>query len=436
MPFEIVRNDIVNMQVDAVVNPTNSRPWVGGGTDTGIHRKAGPQLLAARRRLGWIPVGRAAVTPGFGLNARWVIHTVGPVWRDGSRGETALLRRCYENALELARKQSCSSVAFPLLCAGNRGFPAAVALHTAVEVISAFLLRHELQVYLVVFDKTACELTEKLFPAVKSYIDERYVAKRMAQEADPAERERRRRWDEERLAEESLFAGEEAPFGECVGEEAFDVKDRPFREVIGEGLPTAAAPESAAIPDGAARLHPRRDTAQREAFAPAARPAGAAAKNAEPQRSAAPAAAAMRKAAPAVLGCAPLPGAEDAAGPDWEALLQKVDADFSQTLLRMIDASGKTDPEVYKKANVDRKLFSKIRNNPEYRPSKPTALAFAMALELDLEATRELIGRAGYALTHSSRFDIIVEYFILHGDYDVFRLNEVLFAFDQPLLGA
>ena len=338
MPFEIVRNDIVNMQVDAVVNTANPNPVIGSGVDSGIHKKAGHELLVARQKIGCIDFGDAAITPGFDLDARYVIHTVGPVWKDGSHREEQILSSCYRNSLTLAKEHECESIACPLIATGNYGFPKPLALQIAVREISTFLLENEMQVYLVVFGKEAFALSEKLFKSVSSYIDENYIRSKTLDEY-----------------------GTESMYGSRL-------ETRRIREQECSDMSVGAA----------------------------------------------------------------IPIDSD----DWGQLLKDLDAGFSETLLQLIDRTGKKDSEIYKKANVDRKLFSKIRNNMDYRPSKTTALAFAFALELDVDETKDFISRAGFALSHSSKFDVIVEYFLVNGNYSVFELNEVLFAFDQPLIGA
>ena len=155
MAFEIVRNDIVNMAVDAIVNTANPRPEIGSGTDAAIHAKAGPLLLRSRRLIGTIKTGEAAITLGFGLPAKFVIHAVGPVWQGGDQGEPDLLRRCYDNVLKLAWRHRIKSLAIPLISTGNYGFPKALALEIAVEAIRDFLREQEMQIYLVVFEREA-----------------------------------------------------------------------------------------------------------------------------------------------------------------------------------------------------------------------------------------------------------------------------------------
>ena len=329
MPFEIVRNDIVNMKVDAIVNTANPKPIIGDGTDRAIHCKAGERLLLARKEIGDIAIGTSKITPAFDLDANYVIHTAGPIWKDGKSGEEALLASCFKNSLRLAKEKDCESIAFPLISSGSYGFPKPIALQIAVREISAFLLENEMQVYLVVFGKQSFELSEKLFKSVSSYIDENYVSDKMSLEYGTS---KVRRFDYEEM---------------LLSESSYEITSKM---------------------------------------------------------------------------------------PNLDGMLNNLDKGFSETLLDLIDRTGKKDSEIYKKANVDRKLFSKIRNNVNYKPSKATALAFAIALELDLDETSDLLSRAGYALSQSSKFDVIVKYFIENKKYDIFEINSALFRFDQPLL--
>lgn len=356
MPFEIVRNDIVNMQVDAVVNTANPNPVIGSGVDSGIHKKAGYELLVARQKIGCIDFGDAVITPGFNLDAKYVIHTVGPVWEDGNHGEEQILSSCYRKSLGLAKEHGCESIAFPLIATGNYGFPKPLALQIAVREIGTFLLENEMQIYLVVFGKEAFALSEKLFKSVSSYIDENYIRSKTIDEY-----------------------GSESVHGSRLETRLIRERLEQSNRIHEDICPSQALEECLEISVGTA-----------------------------------------------------IPTDSDG----WDQLLKSLDAGFSETLLQLIDRTGKKDSEIYKKANVDRKLFSKIRNNMEYKPSKTTALAFAFALELDVDETKDFIGRAGFALSHSSKFDVIVEYFLANRNYNVFELNEVLFAFDQPLIGA
>ena len=341
MPLEIVRNDITKMKVDAIVNAANESLLGGGGVDGAIHRAAGLELLSECRTLGGCKTGKAKITGGYNLPAKYVIHTVGPIYNDGKHGEKALLESCYRESLALAKEHQCETVAFPLISSGVYGYPKDQALKVAIDVISDFLLENEMTVYIVIFDKAAYKISEKLFSDIAEYIDDNYV-----DEHTDYNRERIR---------------------------------------------------MNALPPMAPRT--RRKKSDIDSFE--------------------------------MCDCkAMLP--ED----DLDAKLKQIDESFSQMLLRKIDEKGMTDAECYKKANIDRKLFSKIRSDVNYKPSKPTALAFAISLELSLAETEDMLRKAGFALSHSNKFDIIIEYFISKGNYNIFEINEALFAFDQSLLGA
>lgn len=349
MPFKIVRNDITRMVVDAIVNTANPRPVIGSGTDSMIHERAGVQLLEARQQIGNIDRGCAAITPAFNLHAKYVIHTVGPVWLDGDHNEATHLYNCYSNSLKLAVDHNCKSIAFPLISTGNYGFPKDQALQIAIAAFSTFLLEHEMQIYLVVFDSVAYKLSEKLFHGVASYIDEHFVdaCEKAAFTENLRGVRRRRRAERMKVCEDS--AGHETEFLSMASM-----------------APTMAVPKELSLEDS----------------------------------------------------------------------LKEADAGFSETLLNLIDKTGKKDSEIYKKACISKQHFSKIRNNPHYQPTKPTAIAFALALELDLEETYDLIGRAGFTLSKSSKFDLIIRYFIEHKEYNVVAINVALYEFDQPLLGS
>ena len=372
MPLEIVRNDITTMKVDVIVNSAHPTPEVGGGVDYAIHRAAGPELLTERKKIGDIATGTAFITPGFQLPAKYVVHTVGPIWREGKRGQREQLASCYKNSLQLAVDNDCNSIAFPLISAGVFACPAEIAIATAVQAIREFLAEHDILVYLVVFDRKAFKISSSLFDDVQDYLNRNYFEE-IAEEEYRAEEQRRRR------------QAMELP---CLGAGLPEESDADMMAPL----------EMEAPPPKRARKRPSAKAKRA--------PEGSKAKSTP-----------MNKAR------------------SLSDLLNEADDTFSEALIRLIDAKGKTDPDVYKRANIDRKHFSKIRKNPDYQPSKATALALSIALELNLDETKDFIGRAGYAISHSSKTDIIVEYFIEREEYDIFTINETLFAFGQACLG-
>ena len=361
MPFQIIRNDITKVKADAIVNTANPKPCVGSGTDSAIYAAAGQeQLLAARKKIGEIAPGDAAYTEAYQLDAKYIIHTVGPVWIDGTHGERDVLRSCYARSLNLAAELRCESVAFPLIASGVYGFPKDEALQIALAEISRFLMTHEMKVLLVVFGRKALQLSERLVGSIEQYIDDHA---------------------EQRLYDAEYGGGKNIRSRRLLRprEERFEV------QTFG------------ALPD-------EDDTA-------------------------------LEETEEADAESAPDDFLLDLYGKSLDEVLGGKSETFQQRLLKLIDQSGMTDVAVYKKANIDRKVFSSIRCKPDYKPKKKTALAFAIALELDLPTTRDLLSRAELAFSPSSRFDLIVSYFITNQNYDIFEINAALFQYGQPILG-
>ena len=407
MPFNIIRNDITKVSADAIVNTANPRPVIGEGTDSAIYEAAGRDaLLAERRRIGDIAPGSAAVTGAYGLDAKYIIHTVGPAWIDGRHGEFDTLRSCYRESLLTADSLGCRSIAFPLISTGVYGFPRSAALDIAIETISAFLKISDMEVTLVVFDKSAFDLSEELLESVDQFIDEHYVEEqRTAEYPHGIENARSRRAvnaaNAPQMSPKAGAPGSGGIFHRRTGSldmgrgsaPDFDLSIDSKRSYPAEK--DAAAPEHAgedieASAEPTARGQVRRPREYSEARKPV---------------------------------------------PSPDQLYKQLGETFQERLLHLIDIKGFTDAQVYKRANVDRKLFSKIRCNPNYKPSKRTALAFAIALGLNLDETTDLLKRAGLALSPSILADLLVRYCIENRIFDIYEVNKILFEYDQQLLG-
>ena len=337
MSFFIIRQDITKMQVDAIVNTANTNLLQGSGTSRAIYLAAGEEeLTKACEEIGFCEAGKAVITDGFRLPAKYIIHAVGPVWKKGKWKEQEILYSAYMESLKLAKRYNLYSIAFPLISTGFCGYPKDEALKIAKRAIGDFLQENDMEVYLVIYDKNSLEICKKLFVSIEEYIDEQYVENN--DEGMPAG------WRKEKVS------------GYIT-----NIEDTDTADIVHEDKQ-------------------------------------------------------IRKE-------------------DLDVLINQKEESFSQMLLRLIDEKKMTDTQVYKKANVDRKLFSKIRNNKDYSPSKKTVFCFAIALELSFDETKVLLQKAGFAFSNSSKFDVVVSYFIRKKKYDIFEINEILFQYNLPILG-
>lgn len=317
MPIQIVRNDITKIKADAIVNAANQYACVGTGVDLSIYNAAGYiPLLRERKKIGTINPGECMPTSGFNLECKYIIHTVGMFWEDGKHGEEAVLRNCYKNSLLMAKRLKCTSVAMPLLAAGNFLYPKELAIKIAHEEIEAFLKRNDLQVILVIFDKECLNISQKRFDDIKEYIDNKYV---------------------------------EAHNSSQVEEIEFIRANRNLN---------------------------RQQTHSKLTI---------------------------------------------------EDLLKRQGETFSQMVLRIMEEKKLKPAEVYYAANLDRKNFSKIKTNVNFHPNKLTAISIAVGLKLNVQETKKLLETAGYSLSYSDKFDIIIMYCMENNIYDYMDINTELY---------
>ena len=385
MPFHIIRDNITRVHADAIVNTANPEPVYAGGTDSAIYHAAGrDRLLAEQKKIGRINPGQAAFTPAFALHAKYIIHTVGPVWQGGDRGEFELLASCYRNALVIARRLGCESIAFPLISTGVYGFPKDRALEIALREISVFLEKSEMDVTLVVFDRKSFDLSAGLAADIRQYISDNYVTEQTAEE--------------------------------------YAIDDQYFGQSLNQTLRPAARRE---LQRRSAR-HSRLESPSRKSDAKDSAPQGEKPDYLLREEGAAYEPDQSVSSAPA----RPRPQRS------LQDVMSQVGESFQECLLRLIDQRGLTDAQVYKRANIDRKLFSKIRCNPHYIPRRKTIISLAVALELNIDEMTDLLLKAGIALSPGSKFDLIIRYCVENQIYDSMTINAILFDYDQPLLGA
>ena len=373
MPLKIVRNDISKVKADAIVNSANKNPICGGGAEYHIYNAAGyDDLLKARELVGPLKVAQVAVTPAFALDAKYIIHTVGPKWKGGDSGEALALANCYRGALDKARQLGCQSIAFPLISSGVFKFPKDSALRIALDAIGEFLQTNEMEVMLVVFDRKAFEVSEELSSDIQAFIDDNYVQDKYS----AVHRYVDRRW---RNVPDEL------------DERLYDIDEI-------SNIP-AEAPHRILDKDESIDEEVSADECEKLCMNEVRKPLASAMSNKSIE-----------------------------SGRSLEDIFVEPGETFCEKLFRLIHEKNQDDVDVYKRANLDRKHFSKIRSNVNYKPTKKTALALAIALHLDMDETTDLLARAELALSPSNRGDLIVKYFIERQKYDIWEINSRLSA--------
>ena len=381
MAFRIIRNDITRVKADAIVNTANPEVAIGDGVDSAIYEAAGAeQLLRAREKIGRLEIGEVGITRAFNLDAKYIIHASGPYWIDGLHQEETLLRQCYDRALELAYKRRCKSIAFPLMSTGTYGFSKELGLKIALEVIHGFLLKHEMEIILVVFGETAFRLSGKIFDDVREYVDHSYVEHKL-------QREYRHDGVPGGRAAQERVSLERIPQGSICGE-----------RVLQESAPIERASEEI-VKD--IRKSEEIDACSTQIWLEE------------------------------TMELYPLKTGSTSHKLDF--YLQQETGSFGEYLQQMINKKRMKNSEVYTAANLTKQYFSKLLKG-KVTPSKTKILSLAVALHLNMDETIDFLRMSGYAFSPFSQVDKIFEYFIRNKIYDIYRIDIVLFDYGLPTL--
>lgn len=449
MPLLIIRQDLTKMSCDVIVNATNRSMSCDQGVAAAILQAAGEEL--AYHLVGSIETGEVRVTPAFNLPCKRIFHVAGPVWRGGNYLERELLALCYKNVLKKAVELGMESIALPLISSGSRGFPKDQVLDIAVETIANFLKDNELDVYLVIYDKNSYSIGKELYGDITEYINDNYVdediirhhgffglPQRCMRRPSYFEEWRPREEASRKPSDETLFPN----VGESTEKKSASEQPAPDKKSnVASRQEEPPLPRKPAAPAPCKDVRPQADKAKHDASVSAAKQQDK--YGDEDDDSLLGESRIMPWEEQLLFGASapPPPMCASAKMPprrrtsDIHYILEHVDDSFAITLLKLIDAKGISDVECYKKANVSRQTWHKIISDEEYKPSKTTVIAFSIALELSLDETKHLLETVGFALSKSLKFDLIIEYFISRGEYDIFKINDVLFEFDQVLLG-
>lgn len=365
MPFKIIRNDITNVKADAIVNTVNTYGFIGRGVETAIYNAAGSkELLEERRKLGNLYPGDVGITPAFNLDAKYIIHVSGPVWKDGRSNELSILRQCYDKALHMAVENNCKSIAFPLLATGTYRFPEEIGVAIAVEAFTEFLKEYEIEIFLVVFGSDAVRVSGTLVDKVTEFIDDDYVAAANATEYLTVDEDYDAYEDDK-----ECFGYKEPPYPSL----------KEFETGVGESQHEYST-SALNIPDFL-RKRKLEDVSE-----------------------------------------------------SLEDVLKKIYTEsFEKHLQQLINKKGLKNSEVYAISNISKQYFSKLLKG-KVKPSKEKVLALAVGLRLNIDETVDFLRIAGYALSPISQTDKVVEYFIKNKDYNVIKIDIVLFDFGlEPL---